>query len=73
MCDYRHMNYTENKKDLILFLHEKIDIYVKIAGSPEKLSAALGLFKTHVRNTIDRGNLSSMEKLWIKARDYYGV
>jgi hypothetical protein len=67
------MDYIENKKDMILFLYEKLDIYVKIAGSPEILSKALGYNRNYVRLTMERGKQTSMEKLWIKARDYYGV
>ena len=65
------MNYIKEKEDMILFLYKEIDRYVKEADGPEKLSILIGHTRTHIRMTLDRGKITSLEKLWKEIKKHY--
>jgi hypothetical protein len=69
-------NYAGIKFDMHQFLNTEINRYIEIAGSPEKLSRALGNVDLYIRVNIGRlkkrQSFSALERIYKKCVEVYG-
>ena len=69
-------NYFKLKTGMRLFLIAELNRHIKLAGSPEKLSRALGYTDLYIRINLGRlrneQSLVMLEKIYIKCVEVFG-